>query len=274
MSPQKYTVLGAGGFIGSSLATALRATGADCHTPARGDADIFTQKLGYVFYCIGLTADYRQRPFDTVEAHVSLLSRILAQASFDKLIYLSSTRLYDGMSGEKCAEDAYLILNPANPRHLYDLSKALGENLCLTASNGRACVARLSGVYDSSPGAPGFLSGLLQRLSREREFVIDSESGVVRDYVSLRDTVQGLIKTSAGAESEIINIASGENVSNQDIADMLNAEGCKVTLQRPSARENRPLCDITKLRQLGIEPVPVRDYLRNYIKDRGSHGAH
>jgi len=78
----KFTVLGAGGFIGSHLLAHLRQAGHDCFAPARGDATLFAEELGHVIYCIGLTADFRSRPFDTVRAHVCLLADVLEKAPF------------------------------------------------------------------------------------------------------------------------------------------------------------------------------------------------
>ncbi len=273
MAHAHYTVLGASGFIGSRLVKALKASGASCDAPARGDEFTFSRNLGSVFYCIGLTSDYRDRPFDTVEAHVTLLSQILERASFDRLIYLSSTRLYDALKGDACNESADLPMNPANPRHLYDLSKALGENLCLTASKGRACVARLSSVYDVADKEAGFLPGLLQRLTKELTFTIDSSSGVVRDYIHVDDVIKALRALAEGDKCEIVNVASGENVSNQDIVDTLNATGCKVKLQRQTQRELRPVYDITRLKALGVDPLPVRSYLESFLKESVAHGT-
>lgn len=274
MSAPHYTILGAGGFIGGRLARELRQSGAECYVPPRGDEGIFSKDLGCVFYCIGLTADYRDRPFDTVEAHVSFLSRVLEKSKFEKLIYLSSTRLYDGLSGEVCCEDDDLKLNPASPRHLYDLSKALGENLCLTASGGRARVARLAAVYDVSPEATGFLPGILRQLPTGRRIEIDSSSGVSRDYVCLDDVIKSLLKMSQTTRSDIINIASGENISNQDIADTLSAAGLQVSIKHQSEREVRPRCDISKMQTLGINPLPVKTYIENLMKAGYFNGSH
>lgn len=273
MAQAHYTVLGAGGFIGSRLMKALQASGASCEAPARGDESIFSHNLGQVFYCIGLTGDYRDRPFDTVEAHVTLLSKLLERASFDRLVYLSSTRLYDGLQGVSCSENAVLPMSSANPRHLYDLSKALGENLSLTASEGRACVARLSSVYDVDGEKAGFLPGLLQRLIKERQFTIDSSSGIVRDYIHVGDVIKALRALADSDKCEIVNVASGENVSNQDIVDTLNVCGGRVALQRQTEREMRPVCDITRLTALGINPIAVRSYLQNFMKESIAHGT-
>jgi nucleoside-diphosphate-sugar epimerase len=264
---RKYTVLGSTGFIGNHLSAALRARGDFFDTPARGDDGIFTRDLGHVFYCIGYTADFAKDPAATVEAHAAQLGRILEKASFDKLVYLSSVRLYDGLLGAVNAEDRDLVLNPAKPRHLYDLSKALGENLCLNASNSRACVARLAAVYDAAPDATGFLPEMLHRLRRERRFTMNSDSGTVRDYVTLSDTIAALLVMMDRAGCEIVNVASGQNVSNREIADALNESGCDITIKRETPRQDLPVNDITKIRQWGINPVSVPDYLRAYMKD-------
>ncbi len=258
-----YTVLGASGFIGSRLTAALKKVGATVNAPGRG-VDIYSKPLGTIFYCIGLTNDYKDRPHDTIEAHVSVLNTVLQSADFTKLIYLSSTRLYDGLKSG--SEKTDLALNPANPRHLYDLSKALGENLCLNYSKGRACAVRLSSVYDEGENASGFMPDLLRRLQKERTFELASNSGIVRDYIYVGDVVQSLIKLADSKESGIINLASGENVSNQDIVDALNGIGCKITLSRETPRETPAICDISRLKALGIQPVPVRGYLKYFLR--------
>lgn len=257
-----YTILGAQGFIGSHLHHTLQKSGAECFAPARGDKDVFERPLGTVFYCIGLTNDYKDRPFDTVEAHSSLLNRIAGSATFDKLVYLSSTRLYDGLSST--TEETDLVLNPANPRHIYDLSKALGESICLTASGNRASVARLSSVYSDAPDASGFVPDLLRRLKKEKSFELDSASGIVRDYIHIDDVVSSLLAIAAQDTYGIVNVGSGENISNQDIADTLNECGYTVSIKRETAREKSPACDIEKLKSLGVAPKGLAAFLKEY----------
>ena len=95
-----FTVIGAGGFIGSRLVSALTARGEKVISPHRTQQDFTGEELGRVIYCAGLTGDFLQRPFDTVEAHVTLLANILKGAGFERLVYLSSTRVYDSLSCE------------------------------------------------------------------------------------------------------------------------------------------------------------------------------
>ena len=262
----RYTVIGASGFVGARLVAALAADGLEVFVPVRDDPRLFTEDLGQVFYCAGLTADYLARPFDTVEAHVTLIARILKDARFERLVYCSSTRLYDWMGPEAGAEDAPLSLTPSEPRHLYDLSKALGENLCLTQGGGRAAVARLACVWDWSDGAPGFLSEWLQKARRNRSLALDSSSGYVRDYIHLDDTVAALRAIVDSDQSAIFNVASGENVSNGDLAATFMACGWTVALSRTTPVQAAPHCDIARLRALGVEPVPVRQAIASRLR--------
>jgi nucleoside-diphosphate-sugar epimerase len=98
-----FSVLGADGFVGRALSRYLRGQSATVREFGRADTDYFSQPLGHAIYCIGLTADYQSRPFDTIEAHVTLFSRLLKDAAFESMTYLSSTRLYDSGAGTAIA---------------------------------------------------------------------------------------------------------------------------------------------------------------------------
>jgi nucleoside-diphosphate-sugar epimerase len=262
----RYTILGGSGFVGSNIKRILNNSGIECYVPRRDEKDIYNADLGRVFYCVGLTADYINRPFDTVEAHVSLLSKILEKASFERLIYLSSTRLYDTVTAETCAESIGLSLNPNNTRHIYDLSKALGESLCLTAAPNRTAIARLSCVYDHSAGSPGFLSEILQKLAFSKKFSLDSATGYSRDYIAIEDVIASLKVIIDSNRCEIFNVASGENLTNREIIETLNSLGCTISLARESAAQVTGRCDISKIKSLGISPIPLRDYLKNFLR--------
>lgn len=264
LSPSSYTVIGASGFVGRRLAACLRGAGHAVYAPQRDDPELLRRPLGRVIYCAGMTADYAARPFDTVQAHVGLLAKVLQEASFEHLVYLSSARLYDSLGehgGAALDEETALLLDPRQPRHLYDLSKALGENLCLNAAAGRAAVARLACVYDWSAGAPGFLSAWLQRAMHEQDLRIDSASGVVRDYIHLDDVVGALHAMAAQRSTGIVNVASGEQISNQELAEVFRRHGWSVSLARDSARERSAACSVSRLAQLGVAARPVRAVL-------------
>lgn len=231
MTPRKATIIGAKGFIGSNLHKKLIHLGWDCSTPARNAIRIEQKNMGHLFYCAGLTANYAKRPFDTVEAHVSLLSRILQKGQFKSLTYLSSTRLYDSLPETVGKESLSLSLNPGNHRHLFDLSKALGESLCLNMGQGRARIARLSCVYKDYTDEDGFLPNLLNQLITGNSSLIevDSSPHFSRDYIQLDDVIEALILIATRGTDLLYNVASGENISNELLFSTLSKlSGCKV----------------------------------------------
>src|SRR5687768_14738265 len=87
------TVLGSQGFVGRHVVQELEQRGLPYFAPPR-EAPLSGTPLGDVIYCIGLTADFRSRPFETVEAHVVKLRDVLEGCDLDSLLYLSSTRVY------------------------------------------------------------------------------------------------------------------------------------------------------------------------------------
>ena len=261
-------MVGAGGFVGRRLAARLAAQGAEVFAPSRGDPDLLTRDLGLVFYCAGLTADYDARPFDAVEAHVNLLSAIARAGRFERLVYLSSTRLYDSSGGG--GEDAPLALAPANPRHTYDLSKALGENITLTRTGGRGAVARLANVYDWSQGSPGFLSQWLIQAAGARALTLASSPHIVRDYIHLDDVTQALAAIGAAPEPGIVNVASGELVANAAIAKVMTEQGWRIGFTGDAAPPPGPRADVARLTALGVRPAPVEDVVRGYLQGLGA----
>lgn len=261
------TVLGATGFIGARLVAHLRARGEQVFAPPRGSEEVFERPLGKLYYCIGLTADYARNPAATFEAHSAYLVRLLERARFDSLVYLSSTRLYDGLA--EARENAPLNISVTNPRHLYDLTKATGEHFTLLHSQGRGRVARLASVYDAAPDATGFLPDLFRQLARERQFSLDSAPNISRDYVHIDDVIAALTAIiESGQPETIYNVASGENVSNADLVAAINQAGWQVSLARPAvAAGATPVVDIERLKALGVAPRNTLAHVQRYLEN-------
>lgn len=203
-----FTVLGATGYIGSRLVAHLQAQGHTVWAPARGDAEVFTRPLGHVMYCVGLTADFRTRPFDTVDAHVGLLAEVLRRAQFESLLYLSSTRVYMGAASTH--EDAPLSVLPGDPSYLYNLTKLTGESLCHACGRAGVRVARLSNVV--GPGmdaASGNLVADLLHQARQGHMVLRSDPQSAKDYVHVADVLDWLPCIALRGRSTVYNVASG-----------------------------------------------------------------
>ena len=264
------TVIGGRGYIGTALTRFLRARGHQVLVPEKGSAELFGRDLGQVFYCAGYTGDYGHEPSATVEAHAGLLSRLLKDGEFEHLVYLSSTRLYDHLDAEVADEDAVFTLDPSDARHLYDLSKLLGEWLCLNEAPERSAIARLSCVYSEDIEVPAFLPLLVRRLAHYGVASIPSWPQAARDYVHLDDVSQALSAMAGGGVTGIVNVASGENVSNLELCrHILATTGLEVIMSPPDEDppHDTPRISVARLKQqLALTPRSVMDALPEIIR--------
>jgi nucleoside-diphosphate-sugar epimerase len=214
------TILGAGGFIGSHIVKALEQSKLEYYAPARHE-DFMHRDLGDVIYCIGLTADFRSKPFDTVAAHVCMLNDLLAKGRFSSLLYLSSTRVYIHSSEKFVCETDRITIDPTTPDDLYTLTKLTGESICL--SSGRpCCVARLSNVIGAYQDKTVFLSQVVNLIKKDGHITLEQSGGSGKDYIGIDEAVPlllGLVKEKAIG---IYNIASGMNTTNQQLIDELS----------------------------------------------------
>lgn len=255
VSVKHITVLGATGFIGSHLTTALRRHGFDVATPAR-DADLTRHDLGTVFYCIGLTGDAYRRPFDTVAAHVEKLSEVLRLCRFEQVVYLSSTRLYLG--APTGSESETLRIDPLDPGRLFNLSKAAGESL-IAESKRPARIARLSNVYGPDWESENFLPTIVGAACREGVVTLGDAPESSKDYVHIEDTVAALIHIAVAGGHRLYNVASGRNVTHGELATRLReVTGCRVEAGPQPRTIVFPTIDIARLRtEFPFEPRSV-----------------
>jgi len=260
-----YTILGGQGFIGRHLATFLESQGVSVWVPSRAmvDAPGFPdQHLGRVIYCIGRTADFRQRLQETMAAHTAPLLKVLASEAFDSLVYLSSTRVY-GARGTGREEDPVQV-NPNDPSDLYNISKLAGESLCLTYPNAAGRVARLANVFGA--GMPGdiFLPQVA-RAALRGHVRFASAAASAKDYLAIDDAVRALACIATQGRHRLYNVASGSAVSNAALGAALNRlTGCAInyvdaapTLRFPDIAIDRLLDDFDA--PLGGAPAPLVD---------------
>jgi len=260
----KFSVLGADGFVGQALVRHLRGLGAEVRAFGRADTDYCAQPLGHAIYCIGLTADYQSRPFDTIEAHVTLFAKLLKDADFESMTYLSSTRLYDSGAGTG-SEDESLTLSPHNPRHLYDFSKGLGEVLCLTAGRANVRAARLACIYADDLSTDHILHNLLRDAKVSRALNVNSHPRMSWDYVHMDDVGRALIAIATTGRRHIYNVASGRNTANSELFALVERlTGCTITptVASDTCCPRSPKIDVSALAEdFAIRPRQIQDAL-------------
>lgn len=274
----RFTVLGATGFIGSHLAAHLRREGHECLTPGRDDPTAGGRPMGHVIYAIGVTADFRQRPLDTVRAHVCRLLDVLERGLFDSLVYLSSARVYGGAADGR--EDAAFRVNPQDPSDVYNLSKLMGEAACFATARPEVRVVRLSNVYGGDWTSENFLTDIIRAAVDAGEIRLRTSPDSSKDYVAIGDVVGLLPRIALAGQRRLYNVASGTNTSNRGLLEALaRLTGCRVTVEEGAPAVSFPPLAIDRVREeFGFAPASVLDSLAGLVAEyrerKGRHDSH
>ncbi|MFD4839060.1 NAD-dependent epimerase/dehydratase family protein [Achromobacter sp. NPDC058515] len=271
MNTPTVTVLGASGFIGRHLVARLRADGVACDAPPRQDTDLPRRPLGHVIYAIGLTSDFRTRPLETVEAHVCVLRSLLAHGDFDSLTYLSSTRVYAGAADTR--ESATLSVNPNDPSDLYNLSKLMGESLCLHGGRAGAKVARLSNIVGLRDAPDSFIDQLLAEGARGGGVTLRTALSSRKDYLHIDDAVSQIIAIALSDATGIFNVAHGAGVENGEVAACLQAAlGYRVAVAPDAPEWAFADVDVSRTQALcGLAPRPFSEFFPNFLAQYRLH---
>ena len=222
-------ILGSTGWIGSFLADYLRGKGQSPLLIDRSNIDDWIDSepaVDEVFYCIGLSADFRQFPHETVDAHVNLLMRIVRNKKLKNLLYLSSTRVYQ--KANSSSEEDPLTVNSNDPGDLYNISKLMGESLVLNDSRTGFRVARISNVVGASQPSATFIGSLLNESSINSKVIIRQHQGCSKDYIHLPEVARYLDCISHSGKFRIYNVASGFQSSHLQVAQWLQDQGVSV----------------------------------------------
>lgn len=251
----RFSVMGASGFIGSGFMAYMRSKGIECIEIDRHYDWSKKENLGHVIYAIGLTADFRKKPLETVKAHVTKLVETLENAQFESFLYLSSTRIYSGSANT--FEDTSLTVNPNNFSDLYNISKLMGESVCLSFLNPKIRIARLSNVLGNDFKSENFVSSLVRDLYNNQKIVLETSPYSEKDYIYIEDVVKLLALIAEHGNERIYNVASGFNVPAIDILNIIKRKfNCNIEMD-----ETKPLIKFTP-----ISIKRVRDEF-NYTPD-------
>lgn len=267
----KYTVLGGGGFIGSHVAVVARSAGHDVWTPGRA-VNLEGRDLGHVVYCIGMTADFRRRPFDTIDAHIVCLKEILQKCEFETLTYLSSTRVYQYLVTDEVTEETSLTVNPTQPGDLYNLSKLMGESLLLQhGTNVR--VARLSNVLGNDPTSKNFLFCVLRDCVAKNCVELHQSLASAKDYVAVNDVANLLLRLGPEGKSSVYNVASGKNLSHGQLTERIGTlTGATVTVANDAQFYSFPTINIDRVTdEFSFRPVSILDQLPELVERVRNH---
>ena len=254
-----YTIFGAGGFIGRAIVERLRADGETVRAVGHGDV-VPSEPWGHAVYAVGITADFRSRSAEELlEAHAGHAATLLAGHAYETFTYLSSTRIY---RGAETAEATQIQIDPSDPDRAYDASKLLGEALTFAMAGSGGRIARLSNVVPLDASGPTFLADVVREARSTGRVVLRTAADSAKDYIALDDAVEGILRLARHDGQVRCNVASGRNITNREIADLLREHlGVEAVFEEGAATRRATPIRIDALRErtgfVPADPVPA-----------------
>jgi ADP-L-glycero-D-manno-heptose 6-epimerase len=303
-SSPNLLITGGAGFIGSNLTLALQERFPDaCLTVIddfrsgnfknlegyRGDfvaqnlatLDLREQfgdeKFDAIFHLASITDTTNHNQFEQVHDNVESFRRILnfARLTKTRIIYASSASTYGAVT------EASVESNGAAPANVYSFSKAIMDNIARRAaaesSDWIIIGLRYFNVYGPREAHKGIPASMVYHLAQQmkagRQPRIFKHGEQKRDFVYIKDIVEGSILALEASQSGIYNLGCGQARSFNELVDILNK--CLGTNFQPDYIDNPhghyqnfTEADLDKVRSaLGYQPQfsleeGVRDYMQ------------
>ena len=304
LSNPNFVITGGAGFIGSNLTLVLQEKFPDARLTViddfrsgnfknlagyRGDfvaqnlarldwrEQFGDEKFDAIFHLASITDTTNHDQFEQVHDNVESFRRLLnfARPTKTQIIYASSASTYGAVT------HASLESNRAAPANAYSFSKVIIDNIARRAaaeSTGWIIIGlRYFNVYgprEAHKGVPAsMVYHLAQQMKAGQRPRIFKHGEQKRDFVYVKDVVEGSIRAFDAGTSGIYNLGSGQARSFNELVDVLNKSlGTNLQpdyIDNPHAHyQNFTLADLTNARSaLGYEPrFTLEDGVRDYIQ--------
>jgi len=235
------------------------------------------EKFDAIFHLASITDTTNHDQFEQVHDNVESFRRLLnfARPSKTRIIYASSASTYGAVT------QASVESNGAAPANAYSFSKVIMDNIARRAAaespDWIIIGLRYFNVYgprEAHKGVPAsMVYNLAQQMKAGQRPRIFKHGEQKRDFVYVKDVVEGSIRAFDARTSGIYNLGSGHARSFNELVDVLN-KCLGTTLQpdyidNPHAHyQNFTQADLTNARSaLGYEPrFPLEDGVRDYMQ--------
>lgn len=234
------------------------------------------EKFDAIFHLASITDTTLHDQFVQVHDNVESFRRILnfARATGTRIIYASSAATYGA------ATEASVESNGATPANIYAFSKTIMDNIAVreakASSDWIIIGLRYFNVYGPREAHKGVPASMVYHLSRQMKAGqrprIFKHGDQKRDFVYVKDVVDGSIRALNAETSGIYNLGSGQARSFNELIDVLNK--CLDTNFQPdyidnphTHYQNFTQADLSNVRRaLGYEPrFPLEDGVRDYM---------
>jgi ADP-L-glycero-D-manno-heptose 6-epimerase len=235
------------------------------------------EKFDAIFHLASITDTTVHDQFPQVHDNVESFRQLLrfARPARTRIVYASSAATYGAANGANLETDA------AAPANVYAFSKGIMDNLARRAAaddpQWKIIGLRYFNVYGPREAHKGEPASMVLHLSRQmnagKRPRVFKHGEQKRDFVYVKDIVQGTLRALDANESGIYNLGSGQARSFNELIAILN-ESLGTNFQpeyfdNPHAHyQNHTEADLTQVREsLGYEPefsleTGVADYMK------------
>src|SRR5213594_1532591 len=299
-----FVITGGAGFIGSNLTVALQEKFPDARLTViddfrsgnfknlagyRGDfvaqnlarldwlEQFGVEKFDAIFHLASITDTTLHDQFEQVHDNVESFRRLLnfARPIKTRIIYASSASTYGAVTQTSVES------NSAAPANAYSFSKVIMDNIARRAAaetpDWIIIGLRYFNVYgprEAHKGVPAsMVYHLAQQMKAGQRPRIFKHGEQKRDFVYVKDVVEGSIRALDAQTSGIYNLGSGQARSFNELVDVLNnCLGTKLPpdyIDNPYAHyQNFTEADLDNARStLGYEPrFPLEEGVRDYMR--------
>lgn len=184
---------------------------------------------------------------------------------FQSFTYISSTRVY--YNSNHGSEERDLVINSNNIEDLYNISKLMGESLCLNCRKKNIKVVRLSNVCGDDFNSNNFLYSIIRDACNKGEIILKTPLDSEKDYIGIKDAVNMIIKVSDSNNYGIYNLGSGENISNKAITDILKEiTNCSVKVDDNAKVVKFSNINIDRLKkEFGFQPLETKELIKGLV---------
>ncbi len=303
-SSSNFIITGGAGFIGSNLTLALQEKFPEARLTVIDDfrSGDFKNLAGYrgdfvgqnlatlnwreqfaddtfdaIFHLASITDTTNHDQFEQVHDNVESFRRILnfGRATKTRIIYASSAATYGP------ATEASVESNGPAPANVYAFSKVIMDNIARRAAaespDWVIVGLRYFNVYGPREAHKGVPASMVYHLSRQMKAGqrprIFKHGEQKRDFVYVKDVVEGSIRALDAQAGGIYNLGSGQARSFNELVDVLNK--CLGTnfqpdyIDNPHAHyQNFTQADLTNAcNALGYKPqFPLEEGVRDYMQ--------
>lgn len=184
------------------------------------------EKFDAIFHLASITDTTLHDQFVQVHDNVESFRRLLsfAKRNRTRVIYASSAATYGAASA------ASVETNDAAPANVYAFSKAIMDNLARRAAHDSqdwiVVGLRYFNVYGPREAHKGVPASMVYHLSRQMKAGqrprIFKQGEQKRDFVYVKDIVEGSMRALEAKQSGIYNLGSGQARSFNELIDVLN----------------------------------------------------